>query len=213
MVGDAPRLRGRRDLRTWAQPPARPPLASARYAEWLDDVLDTVNVERAAFVAVSLGGRLALDYAIRRPERVERLALLAPDGVGRQRLEILLVARLLMALGGGRGRRAALRLALGPIPVPSTPSAQSFAAFVDLIWRHFRPRTERLPRFDGDQLDRLDLPLLAILGANDGLLDSRDASRRLRRHCPSAHIVLLPDAGHLLLGQTQRIQDFLDGAP
>ncbi|CAM3156330.1 alpha/beta fold hydrolase [Mycobacterium colombiense] len=58
--------------------PSRPSLDSEGYALWLDDVLDELGVDAPALVGVSLGGWLAIDYAIRRPGRVERLALLAP---------------------------------------------------------------------------------------------------------------------------------------
>lgn len=46
----------------------RPSLASDAHAVWLDDVLDRLNVERTSIVGVSLGGWLAMDYAIRRPQ-------------------------------------------------------------------------------------------------------------------------------------------------
>ncbi|WP_205189525.1 alpha/beta fold hydrolase, partial [Burkholderia sp. LMG 13014] len=62
--------------------PSRPSLASDAYAQWLDDVLDGLGVSRAAFVGISLGARTALDFALRRPARVTRLALLCPSGIG-----------------------------------------------------------------------------------------------------------------------------------
>jgi pimeloyl-ACP methyl ester carboxylesterase len=65
--------------------PSRPPLDSTAYALWLDDVLDHLGLEHVAITGASLGGWLALDYATRRPDRVERLALLCPGGVGRQK--------------------------------------------------------------------------------------------------------------------------------
>lgn len=66
--------------------PSRPPRSSDAYALWLDDVLDGLGVDTAALVGgVSLGGWLATDYAIRRTGRVQRLALRAPGGIGRQR--------------------------------------------------------------------------------------------------------------------------------
>lgn len=64
--------------------PSRPPLASDAYALWLDDLLRSLGLDRVSIVGVSLGGWLALDYATRRPERIERLAVLCPAGVGRQ---------------------------------------------------------------------------------------------------------------------------------
>ncbi|BBY19093.1 alpha/beta fold hydrolase [Mycolicibacterium litorale] len=60
--------------------PSRPGLASDAHARWLDDVFDALSIESAAIVGVSLGGWLATDYAIRRPGRVERIALRAPGG-------------------------------------------------------------------------------------------------------------------------------------
>ena len=65
--------------------PARPPLDSEAYARWLDDVLDGLEVTRAAVVGASLGGWLALDYATRRPDRVSCLALLCPGRAHRVR--------------------------------------------------------------------------------------------------------------------------------
>ncbi len=188
--------------------PSRPPLASGAYAGWLDDVLDGLGAGRAALVGVSLGGWLALDYAIRRPARVERLAVLAPGGVGRQKYGAVAASLVLMPLGD-RGRSLALRLALGPVPAAGTPAARAFADYTLLIQQHYRPRRDRLPVFTDDQLRALTMPLLAIAGARDGLLDSRQTTRRLRRLLPDADVTLLPGSGHLLLGQTQRIGEFL----
>ena len=84
--------------------PARPPLASDAYAVWLDDVLNHLAVARASILGISLGGWLALDYAIRRPEKVERVAVLCPGGIGRQKVGIVF-ATLLSRMFGERGKR------------------------------------------------------------------------------------------------------------
>jgi pimeloyl-ACP methyl ester carboxylesterase len=188
--------------------PSRPPLASDAYALWLDDVLLGLAVERAAFAGISLGGWLALDYAIRRPARVQSLALVCPGGVGKQRASFLWKVVPLLLLGGW-GRRKAMAVALGSSPGPATPVERAFGEYVALIHTHFRPRREKLPVFSDAALRGLTLPVLAIVGARDALLDSRDTERRLRRAAPSAEVELLPDAGHLVRGQSARILDFL----
>jgi pimeloyl-ACP methyl ester carboxylesterase len=128
---------------------SRPPLASEAYAFWLDDVLRALAVPRVSIVGVSLGGWLALDYAIRRPGSVDRLALLCPGGIGRQKWVVLVAALLLMPFGRW-GLRTTMRLAAGGALPVTTPHAREFADYLMLIHRHFRPQRERLPIFDDD---------------------------------------------------------------
>jgi pimeloyl-ACP methyl ester carboxylesterase len=188
--------------------PSRPPLGGGAYAAWLDDVLRGLGLDRVALVGVSLGGWLALDYATRRPGRVTRLALLNPGGVGRRKVGVLLAAVLLLPFGRW-GRRRMLRLALGSEARRGTDS--ELAGFVQLIFRHFRPRRE-VPVFDDDALRRLTMPVLAVVGGRDAMLDGPATARRLAAVVPHATVRLLADAGHLLPDQAGPVLDFLDSA-
>ncbi|HWD45358.1 MAG TPA: alpha/beta fold hydrolase [Actinomycetota bacterium] len=188
--------------------PSRPPLDSEAYAAWLDDVFDGLALTQAAIVATSLGGWLALDYAIRRPGRVTRLALMAPGGVGRQKWGVLITAILLRPFGR-RGLMITMRRALG-VPLASataSPQATALGAFTLLVHRHFRPRLDRLPLFSTQALTALDVPMLTIVGGRDAMVDSHQTRQRLEQAGKSAH--LLPQAGHLLPDQTRPILDFL----
>jgi len=49
------------------------------FAEACTDLLDALGLNRVHLIGNSLGGRVALEVALRRPDRVERLALLAPS--------------------------------------------------------------------------------------------------------------------------------------
>jgi pimeloyl-ACP methyl ester carboxylesterase len=190
--------------------PSRPDLASDAYARWLDDVLAGLSVTRTSIVGISLGGWLALDYAIRRPERVERLALLCPGGVGRQKWGVLVAVAFLLPFGRW-GLRKALRLVLGTSleAAAETPEARAFVDHMMLIQRHFRPRRDKLPVFDDHALARLSMPMLVIVGGRDALLDSHDTRRRLNRSAPHATVRLLSGTGHFLPLQTGPILDFL----
>ncbi|MEV4457334.1 alpha/beta fold hydrolase [Microbispora sp. NPDC049633] len=186
--------------------PSRPPLDSEAYALWLDDVLDGLGLSRVSLVGASLGGWLAVDYAIRRPGRVERLALLCPGGIGRQKAGFAFRA-LFLLLFGERGRRRLLSMVMG-----DAPSDPRFAAYLDYaaqIARHFRPRRERLPVFGDEALGGLAMPMFVIVGGRDVLLDSRDTERRLRRLVPHATVRHLPDAPHGLRGHAEPILAFL----
>ncbi len=190
--------------------PARPSLASDAYAVWLDDVVDHLSIDRASIVGVSLGGWLGLDYAIRRPERVERVAVLCPGGIGRQKVGIVFTT-LLLRMFGGWGRRKLAERILGRAPVDPTPPVKAFMGFVALIHRHFRPRMVKMPVFSDSAVRNLSMPVLAIVGGRDVLLDSAQTKRRLEQLAPGAQVVYLPEAGHLLSSQTPRVLEFLRG--
>jgi pimeloyl-ACP methyl ester carboxylesterase len=188
--------------------PSRPPLSSDVYSLWLDEVLRGLSVDRTSIAGVSRGGWLALAYAIRRPERVERVAVLCPGGIGRQKVGIVF-AVIALRVCGAWGRRKLLGLILGRPPADPTPPVRAFMNFVSLIHEHFRQRRVKLPVFSDDALRRLDMPLLAIVGARDVLLDSAGTKSRLERHAPKAEVVFLPEAGHFVPGQTGRVLAFL----
>jgi pimeloyl-ACP methyl ester carboxylesterase len=188
--------------------PSRPSLASDAYAMWLDDVLNHLSIARASVVGISLGGWLAFDYAIRRPARVEKIAALCPGGIGRQKVGIVF-RTLVSRMFGKRGKRWLTERILGRPPADPPPAAKVFIAFVALIYRHFRPRMVRLPKFSDRALRDLRIPVLAIVGGRDVLLDSAQTNRRLKEHVPEAQVVYLPDAGHLIVGQTSKVLDFL----
>jgi pimeloyl-ACP methyl ester carboxylesterase len=188
--------------------PSRPPLGSTAYALWLDDVLDHLGLDRVAVTGASLGGWLALDYATRRPDRVERLVLLCPGGVGRQKVGFLVKALLYKPFGQWGVRRSIKAVAgVDPTTMPEV------AEYLTLMFTHFLPRRDRLPVFPDEVLRRLTMPVLVIVGGRDAMFDSSDTAERVKRTVPHATVTLLPDVAHAILGQTRPILDFLRAQP
>jgi pimeloyl-ACP methyl ester carboxylesterase len=188
--------------------PSRPPLASDAHALWLDDVLQALALTRTSLVGVSFGGWLAFDYATRRPERVENLVAVCPAGIGRQKIGIVFKTIPLRLLGAW-GKRKASELVLGRAPANPSPALQYFMKFMALIRENFRVRMVKLPVFSDQALQRLSMPVMAIVGGKDVLLDSAGTKRRLERNVPKVEVRYLPDAGHFIPAQTQTILKFL----
>ena len=175
---------------------ARLPMNTDAYTLWLDDVMQEAGLSEAAVVGESLGGRLALDYASRRPEKITKLALLAPGGVGPQR-KFLLKALPLMLLGKW-GKRKVREMIFGPEEKNPSPTTLRFRDFFALITQHVTPRMEKLPILSDQALQNISAPVLAIVAGKDVLLDAKSTQSRLENNVADVRVIFKPEARHLI---------------
>lgn len=185
---------------------ARLPMNTDAYALWLDDVMQEAGLSDAAVVGESLGGWLALDYASRRPEKITKLALLAPGGVGPQR-KFLLKALPLMLLGKW-GKRKVREMIFGPEEKNPSPTTLRFREFFALITQHVTPRMEKLPILSDQALQNISSPVLAIVAGKDVLLDAKSTQSRLENNVSDVRVIFKPEARHLIRDRAA-ILDFL----
>jgi pimeloyl-ACP methyl ester carboxylesterase len=180
------------------------------HALWLDDVLRALAVEKASFVGVSLGGWLALDYAIRRTGRVNALALICPAGIGK--LKNFLLKAFPYFFMGEWGRKRLRAIVMGRAYTQRTSVPKTVEDFLGLIFRNFTPRRDPIPPASDDELKRLKMPIAIFLGGEDALIDSADTRRRAKILLPQAEIDFDPNIGHFIPTPTAKIGDFLSRA-
>jgi pimeloyl-ACP methyl ester carboxylesterase len=183
--------------------PARPPWEGPAFAEWLADVLDGLELPRVALVGISQGGWTALKFATAWPERVERLILLAPGGVVKDRPSFLLRA-VGWSIFGARGTEKLKRLVLGDTEIPA-----ELDEYLMLIMTEFKPRIGALPIFGDEELARLTMPVLLIGGDRDVIRDETAMAARLKATAPDVQTVILPGVGHTLTETTTYTLPFL----
>lgn len=187
--------------------PSRPVPIDRASLGWLDDVLDAIGVTNASFVGISLGGWMALNYTISRPERVAQLVLISPAGIGRQRPFLLKAWPYLML--GQWGVRRIRRMVIGPVAGTQSPFHAKLAALMEYISLHARIRPMVLPRFSDAALGSLAMPVMAVLGGKDVLLDSAHTRARLEQCVPHACIHWKQEAFHFIAREAETIQAFL----
>lgn len=187
--------------------PTRPDYESGEYAVWLRAIVDSLGLDKVALIGLSLGGWMALEFATTFPERVERLGLICPGGLGRQRLSLLPKA-IFYSLMGQWGRNRMTRMLNGG-RMPRSEGLNRAMAITMSISKHFRPRTARLPIFTAARLARLDMPVLVLFGDTDCVLDGAASLAHARDCIARCEAIELPDTGHLILDQGARLSQFL----
>jgi pimeloyl-ACP methyl ester carboxylesterase len=183
------------------------------FARTLRHLMDALDVDTAPILGNSLGGRIALELALRSPNRVDSLTLLDPSVPGMRWRYILGFTRVIPTELGAipfpmreRMTRVILRRLFGD-PGRLTDDAYSVAAKEFMrIYADPRARvaffsalrhiiTERPEAFYGS-LRRIKQPTLVIFGDSDRLVPLR-LGVRLSEHLPNCELVVLPGVGHV----------------
>ena len=183
--------------------PNRPDWKGPAYAEWLEDVLDALKLDRATLIGLSQGAWTAVKFAVRQPQRVDKLVLLTPGGITRDRLSFALRV-IPLSLLGRWGMRRINRLVLGGQVV-----SEEVEEALTLIGTQFRARMGVLPLFSDAELGCLTMPVLLLVGDQDALRDGNKIAARMQALLPHLSATIIPGAGHALLNTPAYILPFL----
>jgi pimeloyl-ACP methyl ester carboxylesterase len=161
-------------------------------ARWLGEVLTALQVERAHLVGCSFGGWTAIQHELHAPGRAATLTLLDPAGFGR------ITGRFLrwIILGGLAGftprpvRHRAARWLRNETLRDDELMALVRSAFT------FRRRLPVPDLFSDDDLRRVDVPALVLLGEHSSAYDVAQVADRIRRVMPTAHADIIAGASH-----------------
>jgi pimeloyl-ACP methyl ester carboxylesterase len=199
------------------------------YGRIVDELLDTLDIERAAIVGNSMGGFIGAEIAISFSTRVEKLVLVSAAGLSieHQRNEPVLrvldrLDNVLIFTGGWAAARSdtlssrprmrrqimglvAHRPELLPAPLVAEQVRGSgkpgFVAALDALTDY--PIRDRL----GD----IACPVLVVWGEKDKLVPVRDAEE-FGRLIPDARVVIWPQTGHVaMLERPDAFNALVDG--
>jgi pimeloyl-ACP methyl ester carboxylesterase len=165
---------------------------------WLTETLDGLNIERSAVVGLSNGGYQGITFAMARPERVERLAMLAPAAVVIG-IQASWWRQVLATFSSDREKIEAFwrihSVNQSPSLLQQRFDEQAILGFTGMryaMWDAW-PR-----RYRATRLAALTMPVLALFAENDVIHDGRAAADNARRLLPSAKVEVLSDCGHMM---------------
>lgn len=175
-----------------------------RHAEDLGAVLDAFGVERADVAGASMGGSIALNFALDQPGRVRRLVLSSPGMVAWDWSEAwrAAFAEMLVAAQAGDMPRARELWIAHPlfattraVPAAAARLRAETQAYSGAHWAHGDNEALQMP--DIDRLPFLQAPTLLLSGSED-LPDFRLIADLIEGAAPDVRRIDYAGAGHLL---------------
>jgi pimeloyl-ACP methyl ester carboxylesterase len=180
--------------------------SNAAYVDLLFELLDSLQVWEAVLVGHSMGGSIAAEAALARPDRVRGLVLVDAAGLGVRWPFMLRVARwpLVGALFNGfRGRGATAGILRMLYADPSRVTDQDVDQYYAPLAQPGAGRALRgvLREFRFDllrgRIDSIAAPTLVMWGSADRLIPP-SVGQVVVSELPRGAFVLVPDAGHAL---------------
>ena len=168
-------------------------------AQWLDDALAGLGLDRVHLMGVSIGGWTAFNYAVRRPGRASSLALLDPvfTFAAVPVKAMVMAAGMFLPLPDSLQRKVFSWIAGGAdVDASESETALISAGSNDYVLRKAMPKS-----FTDDQLRSLDIPVLALIAGRSVMLDAARAAARARNLLPRGQVELWADASHAINGE------------
>ena len=165
-------------------------------ADWLNDLFNELKIAQVHIMGHSHGGWLTLNFALSAPDRVKRIALLAPAAS-----LLPLVSQFWL-----RGIPTIL-FPIRPLIISFMRwmSVEGFVAnelFVEQFvmgMKHFRSAIKIFPTvFTDDELRQIKTHTLLLIGDQEVIYNPELAVNRAKRLIPNVEAEIIPDASHAL---------------
>lgn len=185
--------------------PKTPPETLEQSAEWLTEVLKGLGIRRAYMIGGSYGGFVALNFTMRRPEMVKKVALLSPAASVTPisaKLMFSLIAPQVLPL------RPVVRYSISSLSY--LPPDKDFLDQCVTGILNTRSMLRVPPSvFSDEELGCVKPPLLLLVGDNEVIYKAPlDGIERVTRLVPLGEAEIIPNAGHLLsMDQPQLVNE------
>lgn len=168
-------------------------------------LMDRLGISRASLIGNSLGGKIAWNFAVAYPARVQKLILISPDGFASPGFEygkkpkLPFVLRLLPYVMP----RPMLRMNLAVAYADKSKLTDATLTRYDDLMRAPGDRAAMLARMEQVMLQnpepllrRIQAPTLILWGEQDGMIPFSNAADYMK-DIPNAKLVALPGLGHV----------------
>jgi pimeloyl-ACP methyl ester carboxylesterase len=183
-------------------------LSKDYYNNFLDHILDELNIQKFSILGHSLGAYISWNYAVHRPKRIQRIVLLAPPGYPQPVPQVVSLATkpLMKKLGLIWTPKIILKPILNNLFFDKSIVKQEMIDryYSMLMCEGNRKNYSDLFSFvikyahlESDDLQKIDQPTLILWGKNDLWVPSKKAAPYFKEMIPHAEIKLYEKMRHM----------------
>lgn len=190
-------------------------LSKEDYVKWLNELFDKLKLGNSINIAgLSYGGWITTQYALRFPDRLNKVILLAPVGTVMQ----LSAGWIIRAISVIIPLKYFTRNFMNWLAEDTINSGAEGRALIEehidesfLALRSFKSKNIVNPTVLTDkELQNLKIPILFMVGENEKIYSPHEALKRLSKVAPQIKTKLIKDAGHdLTIVQAEIVNDMM----
>jgi len=156
------------------------------------EITEELGVDKAYVVGASEGGFIGTNYALHSPERVEKLVLLGPMGyTGAVKSSLRIMFAQFFPLKPIQESTFSWAFS------DSAALQEEFDEWFRLVMTGYNPAKVMPLPFSAEERQRLQVPVLLVLGERDNLVGDPEAARTLVQDIPDIQVEVV-EAGHLM---------------
>ncbi|MFN3556660.1 MAG: alpha/beta fold hydrolase [Bacteroidales bacterium] len=169
------------------------PKNGEQYAHWLSEICDALNLSRVHVVGSSMGGWIAMNFAVYQAQSIDKLVLLGPMGLKANYLRVMGKLFKVLINPSDRNKRALIAFALGENEKVVTEMHEYM-----FVATNCKPRLSPPKGLTRRELTRVKSNTLLVLGTWDECIGNTDRNENFaRKSISDIDVVILP-TGHLM---------------
>jgi pimeloyl-ACP methyl ester carboxylesterase len=191
--------------------PEEPIQNSDEMIEWFGETLNGLGLDSVYLMGMSFGAWLAMKFSLAAPERVNKLTLISPAASLLPLVKQFTLRVLLSMLPPKHFWYKSLMSWMG---IKGGPGNDFSQRLLDLMWlgaEHIRISADSMrvmpTVFSDDELRKLSIPVLLLIGENEVIYNAAKALARAKRLIPDLTGELVPNCGHDISFNQYKIVD------
>jgi pimeloyl-ACP methyl ester carboxylesterase len=182
-----------------------------QYIEWLNEVFQKMELKKISMIGISLGGWMALKYAVSYPERIKKIVLLDPiTAFAPLKTSFLLHIIIPFMILPNRITLKKFNKWLNDGFIPNKRWVEEFISGI----LYCKPQKVRPKTISIDEYRKIVFPVLLLMGGKNKVCNLKVVKQNIQKYGPTVDLEILKNSAHSLQFEeaeyvNNRINNFL----